>query len=249
MEGPRTQPTDPGHRQLVQGLEELVGHGPLTPDGPDPAGSHTTSGRPFYRIPVPDERRLARQWLSEHSTWSAEQLYRTVQSLLAGPSYEEKTLGCVIVKERREVRQQVSPGHVMSWLDDLRGWAEVDSLCQSVFPAEQLLSDWAAWRSAIVTLSTSDNANKRRASLVLLTGPVRRSSDERLAQLAITTVDTARPDRDPLVTKAVSWLLRDLVANHRLIVAEYLDRHASELAPLVVRETRTKLRTGTKSGR
>jgi 3-methyladenine DNA glycosylase AlkD len=155
----------------------------------------------------------------------------------------------MIIKLRREVRRQVAPGLVVFWLDDLRGWAEVDSLCQSVFGPDQLLSDWAAWRAAIVSLSKSDNANKRRASLVLLTGPVRQSSDERLVHLALRVVDQARSDRDPLVTKAVSWLLRALTEKHPEMVADYLDRHAVDLAPLVVRETRTKLRTGTKSGR
>jgi 3-methyladenine DNA glycosylase AlkD len=249
MVGPRTRPTDPGHRQLVQDLETLAGHGPLIPDGPEPASSHTTSGRPFYGISVPDERRLARRWLSDRSGWSPERQYRTVRSLLAGPSYEEKTLGCMILKEREEVRHQVSPGQVVSWLDDLRGWAEVDSLCQSVFAPEDLMSDWAAWCAAIGSLSRSDNANKRRASLVLLTRPVRQSSDERLVQLALTVVDQAQADRDPLVTKAVSWLLRALTVNHPDLVAQYLDRHLSDLAPLVVRETRTKLKTGTKSGK
>ena len=100
-----------------------------------------------------------------------------------------------------------------------------------------------------MSLSNSDNANKRRASLVLLTGPVRQSTNERVVQLAITVVDQARTDRNPLVTKAVSWLLRALTVNHPEMVAEYLDRHFSDLAPLVLRETRTKLRTGTKSGK
>lgn len=244
----RRRPTDPGHRELVSGLRLLAGHGLLRPNRPDRAGDHT-SGRPFYRISVPDQRRLARQWLAAHRSRSPEQIYRTVQSLLAGLSYEERTLGCMILKEHREVRAQVSPGQVVAWLDDLRGWAEVDSLCQSVFPADELLASWAAWRAAILVLSKSENVNKRRASLVLLTGPVGHSSDARLVKLAITVVDQVRADRNPLITKAVSWLLRALTRNHSKAVSEYLARHASDLAPIALRETRTKLNTGTKTGR
>ncbi len=109
---------------------------------------------------------------------SPEQVFTTLQSLLGGQSYEEKTLGCMLIEERPEVRALASPGQVVAWLEDLRGWAEVDSLCQSIFSSEELRGHWAAWRGAIAGLSRSPNSNKRRASLVLLTGPVRQSSDE-----------------------------------------------------------------------
>jgi 3-methyladenine DNA glycosylase AlkD len=247
--GTRRPPTDPGHKQLLGELHALAGHGPLMLERPDPASSHTTSGRPFYRISVPNERRLARQWLSADRGRPPEQLSRTVRSLLAGRSYEEKTLGCMIMKERRDVRAEIAPSEVVAWLDDLRGWAEVDSLCQSVFSAEELLSGWAAWRAAILAMSKSDNANKRRASLVLLTGPVHQSNDDRLLKTALRVLDQVIADRDPLVTKAVSWLLRALSGNHPEAVVAYLARHGADLAPVALRETRTKLKTGTKSGR
>ena len=40
-----------------------------------------------------------------------------------------------------------------------------------------------------------------------------------------------------------------LIENHREVVADYISRYASGLPPIAVRETSTKLRTGTKSGR
>jgi 3-methyladenine DNA glycosylase AlkD len=56
-------------------------------------------------------------------------------------------------------------------------------------------------------------------------------------------------ERDILITKAVSWLLRSMSARHGPAVAAYLDASAASLPAVVVRETWTKLRTGTKSGR
>lgn len=249
MVAPGDQPADPGHRQVVDALKVAAGHGPLTPAAPDPRDSHSTSGRPFYGLSAPDQRRLVRRWLSNHRSSTPDQVFHTVESLLAGPSYEEKSAGCMILKERADVRRQASPAHVVAWLHDLRGWAEVDSLCQSVFAADDLLPDWASWRAVILELSQSANANKRRAALVLLTAPVRQSSDERLLQVAIRVIDQLRADRDALITKAVSWLLRALTVNHADAVVDYLARRGSELAPVALRETRTKLRTGTKSGK
>jgi 3-methyladenine DNA glycosylase AlkD len=242
-------PADPGHRQLLEGLRDLAGHGPVTPERPDRSNSNTTSGRPYYGVSVPDERALVKRWLSAHRSAPAEQVQRTVLSLLAGVSYEEKALGCIVLQARPDVRARIGPAQVVAWLDDLSGWAEVDSLCQSVFGADELLSDWGSWRAAIVELSKSPNPNKRRASLVLLTKAVGHSEDKRLLEAALEVLDRAMADRDPLITKAVSWLLRALSRHHRRVVVDYLDRHRAELAPVALRETRTKLRTGTKSGR
>jgi 3-methyladenine DNA glycosylase AlkD len=243
------RPTDPGHRQLLDALHDLAGHGPITPERPDRANSNTTSGRPYYGVSVPDERALVKRWLSAQHGAPTEQVRRTVLSLLAGVSYEEKALGCIVLQGRPDVRASVGPTQVVAWLDDLSGWAEVDSLCQSVFGADELLADWGSWRSAIVELSNSPNPNKRRASLVLLTKAVGHSEDPRLRGAALEVLDRALADRDPLVTKAVSWLLRALTRHHRQVVADYLDRHGADLAPVALRETRTKLKTGTKSGR
>jgi 3-methyladenine DNA glycosylase AlkD len=84
---------------------------------------------------------------------------------------------------------------------------------------------------------------------VLLTGPVHYSDDRRLSNLAFSTIATLEHERDILITKAVSWLLRSLLTRHRTEVSHYLDDHAQTLPKLAIRETRTKLETGTKSGR
>jgi 3-methyladenine DNA glycosylase AlkD len=98
-------------------------------------------------------------------------------------------------------------------------------------------------------MSGSANVSRRRAALVLLTGPVAKRDDARLEQLAFDVIDRLAADRDPLITKAVSWLLRSLTKLHADAVADHLDANEARLAPIAVRETRTKLRTGTKSGR
>lgn len=129
----RSRRTDPGHRQLLAHIEALAGHAPIVPQGPDPGNANASSGRPYYGLSVPDQRRMVRGWLADHRTWTPEQVLRTVNGLLASPSYEEKTCGCMIIKERQGARRLVAPTQVEAWLDDIRGWAEVDSLCQSMF--------------------------------------------------------------------------------------------------------------------
>jgi 3-methyladenine DNA glycosylase AlkD len=89
---------------------------------------------------------------------------------------------------------------------------------------------------------------KRRASLVLLTRPLRESDDPRLARLAFAIIGRLKHEKDILVTKAVSWLLRALIKYHRREVEAYLEDNMDTLPKIAVRETRNKLQSGRKSG-
>ncbi len=195
---------------------------------------------------MPDRRRIARDWLTAHKDWPASDVIALVESLLAGASHEEKTLGLLLVERRGAARLGVGPAEVDRWLDHLVGWAEVDSLCQSLFGPADLLADWPAWSGLIRRLARDANVNKRRAALVLLTRPARLSADPRLAALAFETVEALEGERAVIITKAVSWLLRALSGHHAGEVAAYLDAHAATLPAIAVRETRNKLATGRK---
>jgi 3-methyladenine DNA glycosylase AlkD len=242
-------PSDPGHAELLAELVRQAGHGPSHPEAIDPGDSYTAGGHPFYRVSVPDRRRMVKAWLAGRKQLRATDVLATADSLILGPSFEEKTLGCMLLEYRSDVRSLVTPQMVEAWLEELAGWAEVDSLCQSTFPAEQLLDDWDSWRACILRLSQSDDINQRRASLVLLTSPVRHSADGRLVDLALIVLDKAKSERAVLISKAVSWLLRALVENHHDVVSHYLETNESTLPAIAKRETRVKLRTGTKRGR
>jgi 3-methyladenine DNA glycosylase AlkD len=211
--------------------------------------SYGSSGRPCYGVSVPDRRAMARRWVGEHKRAPAEAVLAVVESLLGGESHEERTLATLLLRYSKAARTAARPGDVDRWLDHLSGWAEVDSLCQNVFAADQMLADWPAWRALIERLSTDPNINKRRASVVLLTGPVHYDGDARLADLAFAIIERVKSERPILITKAVSWLLRALADRHHAAVTAYIDTNEATLPKIAVREARTKLRTGTKSGR
>lgn len=84
--------------------------------------------------------------------------------------------------------------------------------------------------------------------MVFLTKPVKHSQDLRLSKLAFSLVDTLNQESSILLTKAISWLLRNLTKNHRQEVVSYLDSNKNLLPKIAVRETLNKLRTGRKSG-
>ena len=52
-----------------------------------------------------------------------------------------------------------------------------------------------------------------------------------------------------MITKAVSWVLRETTKTHPDHVAAYLNDNQAALAGHIVREVNNKLRTGLKSGK
>jgi 3-methyladenine DNA glycosylase AlkD len=232
------------HRELLDALREAAR--PVTPERSDPQRYHGAE-RPYLNVSAPVQRRIARAWASAHKAAAPAEVLAVAGSLFAGASHDEKTLGALLLEAHRPARAAAGPADVDRWLDHLTGWSEVDSVCQNLFPAEQLLADWPAWKALIVALAASDNIDKRRASLVLLTGTSYRSADPRLSQLAFATIERLKHERPILITKAVSWLLRSLVKQHAAEVAAYLEVQAASLPAIAVRETRTKLATGRKA--
>ncbi len=112
-----------------------------------------------------------------------------------------------------------------------------------------MLEDFAGWKALIKRLTHSKNINKRRAAIVLLTKPVKQLDDRRLSQLAFEVIDALKSEKSILITKAISWLLRNLIKLHPDEVTEYLHTQKYQLPKIAVRETLNKLKHGKKAGR
>ena len=234
----------PEHAALLGELRTSAGA--KQQGGFDLKGYHG-SAEPVLGVRAPQMRRIAKAWAAAHTSEAAGETLAVVSSLFQGASHDEKVLGAVLLGYCRRARAAAGPRDLEGWLDHLAGWAQVDSLYQNTFPAEQLLADWPAWNALIERLARDPNINKRRAALVLLQGVVRYSDDPRLSALAFAMIERLKGERAVLITKAVSWLLRALAARHRAETEGYLDREAANLPAIAVRETRTKLATGRKA--
>jgi 3-methyladenine DNA glycosylase AlkD len=217
--------------------------------GGDQNDSYTGSGHPFFCVSVPNMRGIARAWLAGHRPQDAAALLAVIDRLFRGEHYEQKVLAAVMLGYSRAASAAATPAMVDAWLRHLTGWAEIDSLCASVFSADEMAADWPGWRELIDRLTRDPNINRRRAALVLLCTPTRTSDDPRFADLAFQVIGALARERDILITKAVSWLLRSMTARHAAAVAAYLDAHRAVLPAIALRETRAKLASGTKSGR
>jgi 3-methyladenine DNA glycosylase AlkD len=233
------------HKALRDSLYVLAGTGSAAHHGSD---AYTGSPHRLLGITVPEMRKLARQWLAANKAAAPEELLAVIDGLFAGEVHDEKTLAALIIGYSKPARRAATPARVDGWLGHLAGWAEVDALCSNAFQAEDFLAAWPEWSAWLRRLAADPNINKRRASLVLLTGPVRRSGDPRLLELSLENLAALQAERPILITKAVSWLLRNMIAQHRDAVVRYLDANRAALPAIAVREVSTKLETGRKTG-
>lgn len=190
---------------------------------------------------------IAKKWARENYDISLASLISILNEKNANPSHDEKTLVGMILSCFPKLRAQMGPAVIEKWLENVQGWEQIDNLCQNNFKYTDFLNNWDAWEKALNNFSKSPNICKRRASIVLLVGPVTYSPDNRFSNLAFKNVDILKKEKDILITKAISWILRALIKNHRQEVEEYLEKNKESLPKIAIRETRNKLSTGRKN--
>ncbi len=200
----------------------------------------------FYDLTTAQKRTIIKEFRKKYPEITFAEFILVLDSLNESGSYEEKTIASMLFAVYPNHLNHITPTHIGKWLKNLEGWAEIDTLCQSNFGATQILNDWNVWESALEQFSQSTHISQRRASLVLLTKPVREVWDERLKSLAFRNIESLKSEKDILITKAISWLLRSMVKHYRSDVVSYLDAQAHTVPAIALRETRRKIETGKK---
>ena len=227
---------------LLEQFKQASKHDGATTQRPE----HLGTDRTMYGLRNAKRREIIQDWINANKDVSYEDWLALIDGLYHGESYEERCAPQTLLLKFPAYRRQLPLSQLDQWLGLLEGWAEVDSTCQSVFTANDILEKWGEWQALLEQLSYDDNIHKRRASLVLLTTPVTNSPDERLFEQSIQTIETLKHENHKLITKAISWLLRKAIKQHRSQIETYLEEHAESLPAIAVRETQKKLETGKK---
>lgn len=134
-------------------------------------------------------------------------------------------------------------------------WGKVDQFCSMTNTLWRLgwLSDarlrkWAVsenrwWRRiALVTMVIKPPKNTTQRKLLIKTHG-RHHDPKRVLPICEMLVS----DRDDMVVKAMSWVLRDVSKAHPKVIRDFLKKHEDVLAARVLREVRNKLEYGVKN--
>ena len=207
----------------------------------------TTS--PRYAIGIPALRKIAKNWMHDHPALGPSAVKAVVTALMKGKSSTEKTMGGLLLDYTRPEQRQFDPVIFESWIGQLSGWAEVDALCSGKYTVTEVPAHAKVWARLLTHFSKSRNIHHRRASLVLLVAPLRNAENIPLATIGLKNILRLKNEKEILITKAISWLLRTMIKKHNSLVREFMAAHGDELPAIAVRETMTKLKTGRKTKR
>ena len=233
---------NPHHQAILRQIQATEPGRGTTTQRPE----HLGTARHWYGLKNAQRRRILLDFHAAHKDLGFDDWLALCDSLYQGESYEERCAPQTLLLKYPRYRRRLPLERLDAWLGCLDGWAEVDSTCQTVFNDKDLLADWAAWSSLLQSLADDSNVNKRRASLVLLTAPISQSDDPRILELSLRLIGRLKSDKDKRITKAISWLLRKGIKQHRQAIAACLAANANSLPAIALRETRKKLETGKK---
>ncbi len=231
------------HSEILEAIKSLSGK----PTQHTLLDSYLGNSHPKYPINNPTLRSIAREWSRSHRQLSATEFQKVLDSLIHGKSSTEKCMSGILLDVCAKDQRKFNPNCFDEWLNQLVGWVEIDTLCTGAYSKIELPDNWKVWNKLLLKFSKSKNISKRRASLVLLCSPMRKVADERLAKVALANIDRLKHEKEILITKAISWLLRSMVKHYRKDVEKYLNENNESLPRIAVRETLTVLTTGKKT--
>jgi len=202
--------------------------------------------RKFLCVKASERDKILRQTAGEIKEMSPKEIVELFDELFLSDTFEFVNFGGKLLVISTKARESIGFSDLEKWLEPTAGWAECDSICQSLFSEKEVLARWNEWQKNIAKFSRNKNIQLRRASLVLQCKPSRGSNDPQLRQLAFETIEKLKGEKEVLITKAVSWLLRSLAVKNGQEVLQYLQENKDSLPKNAYRETMKKITTGKK---
>ncbi|HXK61722.1 MAG TPA: DNA alkylation repair protein [Acidobacteriota bacterium] len=198
-------------------------------------------------VRVSDLRQIARRWSLEHRDACWEAVLELIESLWQAPSQEERALAILLLQRHSGRIPSLDWELFDRWRKDLDNWGLTDALATIVF-GPWIAADYSVRGARLWSLIEDSSVWSRRLALVA-TVPLNRVPSTAIPETTLALIDRVASEREPMITKAVSWALRELIRVDRASVESYLEENRTRLARLVLREVGNKLRTGLKSGK
>ena len=198
-------------------------------------------------VRMPDLEDMAREWQQAHPMVAEAEVLALVKALWSGDTRDERLLGLELLLRYPRRIPALDWALFDAWRREIDSWPVSDLLATKVF------GPWVGAkpqkRLGYLLLLTADAVFWSRRLALVATVPLNRSPKTAIPDITYALVDHVAHERIPMITKAVSWALRQLVSTDRDGLAAYLDANRSRLPAHVVREVDSKLTTGKKTTR
>lgn len=192
---------------------------------------------------TPNMRAIRRKFSRALKAASPDFVLRLAKKLCAIDGY--RWFAYELVQCHQAAFERLDAGTLEALGRGINSWWTVDAFARSLSgPAwlcgqvsDDLILSWARspdrwWRRAALVSTVALNVRSHGGN----------GDSPRTLRVCRILVD----DHDPMVAKAVSWALRQLIVHDAAAVRAFLAKYDAALAALVKREVRNKLRTGLK---
>jgi 3-methyladenine DNA glycosylase AlkD len=203
---------------------------------------------PFYGVSVGELRKISRAWHREHPGASPAEVASVADALWAASVREEMVVGALLHGHDASSRSSFGLRRADRWAATLDNWETSDAMA-AWLAARAVADDPARRYPMLETLAGRRNPWARRVGLVACIGTARTPEAAIWWPRVEGIVLRLASDKEASIPKAISWVLRTHTKHAADLVGEFIERQADALPAIVLRETRNKLRTGTKSGR
>jgi len=202
--------------------------------------------RKYICLKSADRNIILRQAVADLKSQNVNDTIKTLDNLFNSDIFEDFNFAGKLLTRLPKVRSELKMDKLEKWINKSTGWAECDSICQSLFDGNEVLGSWNEFENAIKSFRKSKNIQLRRASLVLQVKPNRNCADPKVRRLAFETIEILKGEKEILITKAVSWLLREMSKLGEDEVKKYLIDNRESLPAIAYREAMRKIETGKK---
>ncbi len=97
---------------------------------------------PRYPITVPLLRLIAKGWMKNHPELTSTNFASLLSSLIKADSSTEKCMAGIYCTMLQKNNVNLTQSFFDSWLNELEGWAEIDTLCTSKYTLTEIENQW-----------------------------------------------------------------------------------------------------------
>jgi len=213
----------PAKNQLVEALRKAP-----RASAPAELQAYVGSPVPVLGLSVPTMRAVLAAFAKDHRALTAMEVNALADALWSGPTFEEKSLGILLLGRYEKILNDDSWRLADRWVDAATGWGLSDGLASGpiagmVYAKPSRFRDILRWTRA-------KNIWRRRASTYALHRFVRAGELDKPLQL----LEKLLYDEEFWVQRAVGTWLRECWKKDRRRTEAFLSRHARGLPRIVI---------------
>lgn len=197
-------------------------------------------------LSTPEYRKLWKDFYQKFGKLSPSELLELGFLFIQSGYFEMQQLGIELLGSSKKTLILLDESHLNNIIVRLDNWA-----CTDNFGVNVLGKCWqlgVVSRDYILNLSSRPGLWERRLSLVACVPLNQKSSGGRGApEITLKLCSEHIHDREELIVKALSWILRKLAVFEPGTVMDFIHQHRTDLHPLIVREVLNKINTGKKN--